>query len=205
MKHTLITGATGMVGGQVLQALLGQESVNEVLSLGRRRTGLENPKFREIVHEDFLDYSGLESELASVDVCFHCLATYQSQVTREEYERITCGFPQALAQALYSANPDAVFVLFSAGGADPTGTSRMSFARIKGKAEKIIDDIGFPAKLFFRPGYIHPTSARGRRGFFKKLLAPLGWFLLKLFPGSGVTDAELGRAMVKAGLESPGG
>jgi uncharacterized protein YbjT (DUF2867 family) len=55
-----------------------------------------------------------------------------------------------------SVSPDAAFSFLSGNGADPTGRSRMAFARYKGEAEKALLAAGFPHVYVFRPAYIYP-------------------------------------------------
>jgi len=86
-KTVLLTGATGMVGGQVLGLLLDHPEVGKVVSIGRRGTGAAPPKLHEIEHADFIDFSPREADLAGIDVCFHCLGVYQGQVSKEAFSR----------------------------------------------------------------------------------------------------------------------
>jgi hypothetical protein len=65
------------------------------------------------------------------------------------------------ARVLRSSSPDAAFSFLSGNGADPTGRSRLAFARYKGEAEKALLAAGFPRVYIFRPAYIYPWS-RGR-------------------------------------------
>jgi uncharacterized protein YbjT (DUF2867 family) len=64
MKVVLF-GATGMVGQGVLRECLLDPRVEQVLSIGRTRTGQNNPKLREIVHQNFLDFTPLVRELGA--------------------------------------------------------------------------------------------------------------------------------------------
>jgi len=69
----LIFGATGMVGQGVLLECLRDTEVEFVVTLGRTATGVRDPRLREIVHRDLLNYSGMEKSLAGFDACFFCL------------------------------------------------------------------------------------------------------------------------------------
>ena len=200
MKNVLITGATGMVGSQVLNLLLQDVGVEKVTSIGRRKTGKTSPKLTEIVHDNFLDFSSLTEELTGIDACFHCIGVYQGAVSKEQFIQITCDYQQALIDVLEQSSPQLTFVLFGASGADPSEKSRILFARIKGKAENILNKASFPKKYIFRPGYIHPTGERKPPGLAYRMMVPLGGFLLKLFPGSGLRDRELAQGMVMMGL-----
>lgn len=201
-KTVLMTGATGMVGGQVLGLLLEHPDVGKVISIGRRTSGVTHAKLREIVHADFLDFSPLEADLTGIDVCFHCLGVYQGQVSRDAFFEVTCGCQKALTDTLAKASPQATFVLFGAQGADPTEKSPALFARAKGRAEALLHAAGFPRTYVFRPGYIQPTGARRPTGLAYTLALPLATALFKVFPRIGVSDRQLAQAMVTTGLEA---
>ena len=55
----ILFGATGMVGQGVLRECLLDPTVESVLAVGRSPTGQQHAKLREIVHDDFLDYSAI--------------------------------------------------------------------------------------------------------------------------------------------------
>ena len=200
-KKALITGATGMVGRQLLELLLLRDDIEQIVSIGRRSTGVENEKLEEVIHADFLDFSNIEDKMQNVDVCFYCLAVYQSQVSKEDYQTITCDYQKALTDALASKSPNASFVLFGAAGADPSEKSMASFSRIKGRAENLLTATVFPRKFVFRPGHIEPTGNRKPPGLVYKVTLPISSFLFKLFPGIGVTDRELAQGMIAAALD----
>ncbi len=198
----LLTGATGMVGRLVLEHLLASPAVGEVVSIGRRQTGVNNEKLREIVHTDFLDLSPLASDLANIDACFHCLGVYQSQVPKKVYFKITCDYQQALTDALAAASPAATFVLFGAQGARTDGKG-MPFARVKGQAENLLQATNFPRKYIFRPGHIQPTGKRKPPGgIYRLLVLPIMAKKFAKNPAIGISDSDLAKAMVKVGLEA---
>jgi len=200
-KSALITGATGMVGNWVLEGLLARPDVERVLSITRRAGDIRHGKLREVVHGDFLDFSGLEGDLAGIDVCFYCLGVYTGRVSKEAFFEITCDVQKALTDVLAKASPGATFVLFGASGADPTEKSPILFARAKGRAERLLSETPFPRQYVFRPGYIHPTGGRRPEGLSYRLFFPIAGPLMTMFPFLGVTDAALARAMVRVGIE----
>ena len=71
--NVILYGATGMVGNAVLLESLKHPEVASVLSIGRRRTGIEHPKLKELIHDDFLEYAEIEKELTGYNACFYCL------------------------------------------------------------------------------------------------------------------------------------
>ncbi len=200
-RKVLITGATGMVGCLVLQYLLEETSVEQVISIGRRKTGLKHNKLKEIEHDNFLDFKALSSDLTNIDSCFHCLGVYQNQVSKEKFWEITCGFQKALTDTLEQSSPNLTFVLFGASGADPSEKSKILFAKAKGHAENLLNKTSFPKKYIFRPGYIHPTGNKKPKGIAYAIMLPIGAALFKLFPAVGISDKNLAKAMVIIGLK----
>ena len=69
----VIFGASGMVGQGVLRECLLDPEVEQVLSVARSASGQRDGKLRELVHRDFMNFSGFEDELSGYDACFFCL------------------------------------------------------------------------------------------------------------------------------------
>ena len=88
----LILGATGMVGSQVLKQCLDNDAIRQVVSIGRRQAGIDHPMLKEIIHENFLDFSTLADELQQIDICYYCLGVYQSKVSKEKFWEITVDY-----------------------------------------------------------------------------------------------------------------
>ena len=192
----LILGATGMVGGEVLAQCLGDDRIHSVLTVGRRRCGFDHPKLREIEHSDFLDYSALEDELASVDGCFYCLGVYQAHVSKAQFWHVTVDYLEALVRTLERVNKDVRFCLFSAQGASTSERSPLRFAKAKGRAENILFASGISERYAFRPGYILPGPQNQNTTLSAKLIAPL----YRLFPVLGIDAPDLARAMIDVGI-----
>ena len=164
-KKVIITGASGMVGGHLLDVCLASDEVGEVISLVRKPGKLNHEKLKEIVLEDFLNYESLSEELTDVFAVFFCIGVYTGAVPRETFRAITVEYPVQLAKALYQHSPQAKFCLLSGQGADRTEKSRMMFAKDKGVAENQLAAIGLKAFHTFRPGYIYPVVPRKEPNF----------------------------------------
>lgn len=135
-KRIIITGATGMVGGCALRICLENADVSLVTAIGRRPTGINDKKLREVVVDDFNDYSALADSLKNQDAALYCLGVYTGAVPDDLFRQITVDYTVAFAKSLYKASPQAAFCFLSGQGADQTEKSRMAFARYKGEAEK---------------------------------------------------------------------
>src|SRR5262249_46512704 len=124
-----------------------------------------------------------------------CLGTYTGVVSDAELRTITVDYAVAFARVLRGNSPNAAFSFLSGSGADPTGKSRMAFARYKGEAEKALLGLGFPSVYIFRPAYIYPVEPRKEPNFSYRLLRTMYPVFRVLFPNQICAD-DLARAMV---------
>jgi uncharacterized protein YbjT (DUF2867 family) len=198
----VIVGATGMVGGYALRHALRLPAVERVTSISRRKTGISHPKLDEVLHQDFSDCSGLAQTLASQDAAVFCLGTYTGTVTDAEMRTITVDYTVEFARVLRSSSPDASFSFLSGSGADPTGRSRMAFARYKGEAEEALLGSGFPRLYIFRPAYIYPVEPRKEPNFSYRLLRSVYPVFQLLFPNQVIRADDLAKAMVDVAIRT---
>jgi uncharacterized protein YbjT (DUF2867 family) len=195
-KRLVIVGATGMVGGYALRYALDHAAVGRVTAIGRRKLGLSHPKLAEVLHRNFADCSALLETLIGQDAAVFCLGAYTGAVPDGEFRTITVDYPIEFARVLRGSSPGAAFSFLSGSGADPTGRSRMAFARYKGEAEKALLATGFPSVYIFRPAYIYPVEPRKEPNFSYRLLRVIYPAFRVLFPNQVIPADDLARAMV---------
>jgi len=200
-KRLVIVGATGMVGGYALRYALENPAVESVTAIGRRKLGISHPKLKEVLHQDFADCSALAETLSGQNAAVFCLGTYTGSVSDAELRTITVDYTVEFARVLRSSSPDAAFSFLSGNGADPTGRSRIPFARYKGEAEKALLAAGFPRVYLFRPGYIYPVEPRKEPNFTYRLLSVVYPVFRLLFPNQVVRADDLARAMVDVAVQ----
>jgi uncharacterized protein YbjT (DUF2867 family) len=200
--NVLLFGATGMVGQGVLRECLLDPGVERVLAVGRRKTGLEHEKLREIVRADLFDLSAVEGELAGHDACFFCLGVSSAGMSEPEYTRVTFDLTMAVARVLARLNPGMTFIYVSGAGTDAGERGRTMWARVKGRTENALLGLPFRAATMFRPGFIQPMHGiRSRTRLYRALYAvagPLYPLWKTLFPGFVTTTEKVGRAMLRA-------
>ena len=204
MKRVVIVGASGMVGGYALRYLLEDPAVGGVTSIGRRNLGVSHPKLTEILHSDFADCSPLANALTAHDAAVYCLGAYTGAVPDEELRRITVDYTVEFARVLRASSPNATFAFLSGGGADPTGRSRMAFARYKGEAENALSATGFPRVYMFRPAYIYPVQPRREPNVSYRLLRAIYPVFRVLFPNQVIRADDLARTMADAAVRGTG-
>src|SRR5246127_4417141 len=200
----VIVGATGMAGGYALRYALGHHSVERVTSIGRKNIGVSHPKLREVLHRDFTDCSALAEALFGQDAAILCLGAYTGAVTDAELRTITVAYTIEFSRVLRRSSPEAAFSFLSGKGADPTGRSRMPFARYKGEAENALLAAGFPRVYVFRPAYIYPVEPRKEPNFSYRLLRAIYPVFRVIFPNLVISADDLGRAMVDAAVSGKG-
>src|SRR5580700_8429915 len=150
----ILFGATGMVGQGVLRECLLDPEIESVLAVGRSPTGQRNPKLREILHDNFLDYAAIESQLTGYDACFFCLGVSSVGMSEERYRHLTYDITLAAAATLARLNPQLVFVYVTGQGTDSSQKGRLMWARVKGKTENDLLKLPFKAAYMFRPAAI---------------------------------------------------
>ena len=199
MKTAIITGATGMVGGLVLNECLQNPEIEKVISINRKSLDIKHKKLIEISHSDFLDYSSIEEYFENVDMAYFCIGVYTGSVSREIFRTITVDYLKAFVDMIKSKSPEATFCFLSGAGADSKEKSRMIFARDKGIAENFL--IRELKKVhIFRPGYIYPITPRTEPNFTYRMSRKLYPLLKKLMPNGVITSKELAKAIFKTGL-----
>jgi uncharacterized protein YbjT (DUF2867 family) len=203
-KNLVIVGATGMVGGYALRYALEHPAVGTATAIGRRKIGISHPKLKEVYHQDFANCSALAHALSDQHAAIFCLGTYTGAVPDEELRTVTVDYTVEFARVLRSSSPDAAFAFLSGSGADPTGRSRMSFARYKGEAENALLAAGFPHVYIFRPAYIYPVTPRREPNLGYRLLRAVCPVFRVLFPNQVIRVDDLARAMVDVALQEKG-
>ena len=131
----IVTGATGLVGAEVLRQAILDETIEEITAIVRRPLTLQHPKIKTIIHQNFLDYSTLSDVFKQHDAFLWCLGISQSQVSKEEYQTITYEYTIEAAKTVLNVNPEMTFLFLSGMGADSTEKSKTLFAQVKGKTE----------------------------------------------------------------------
>jgi uncharacterized protein YbjT (DUF2867 family) len=194
----VIVGATGMVGGYALRYALEHPAVKSATAIVRRKLDISHPKLNEVVHRDFADCSALADTLSAQDAAVFCLGAYTGAVSDAELRTITVDYPIEFARVLHASSPSALFSFLSGSGADPTGRSRMPFARYKGEAENALLAAGFPRLYILRPAYIYPVEPRKEPNLTYRLLRGIYPVFRVLFPNQVIRADDLARAMVSA-------
>jgi len=190
-----------MVGQGVLRACLLDPGVTQVLVIGRRPTGQQHAKLRDVVLDDLFTLPSLGDQLNGYDACFFCLGVSAVGLKEEAYRRVTYDLTLTVAEALVARNPGMTFIYVSGQSTDSTAQGSVMWARVKGATENAVSALPFKATFMFRPGYIQPMHGIKSSTSWYRLLysavGPLYPLLRRLFPRNVTNTDAVGQAMIE--------
>jgi uncharacterized protein YbjT (DUF2867 family) len=194
-KTTLLAGATGLVGGQILRLLALDESFAEIRVLVRRPllSPVRNPLVRELV----ADFDRLEEhpDWFKVDFVFSALGTTIGKAgSQAAFRKVDFEYPLAIARLARAAGARQ-FLFVSALSADRR--SFFFYNRVKGELEDVIRSLGYPSVTIARPSLL--LGDRQERRFGEELSKRFAWLLPS--PWAGVQAAQVAAALVQASRE----
>jgi len=195
-----------MVGSAMLAECLRDPTITSVLVVGRTSVDVQDPKLREILHPDFLDFSSLAADFAGADACFFCLGVSSVGKNEADYRKVTKDITLAAAKVIVEVAPESVFVYISGMGTDSTEHGRMMWARVKGETENALLALPFRAYAV-RPGFIQAVGGvRSKTPLYSVLYRVTGWLypvVRRVAPNYAIRSDELAAAMIVLARQQP--
>jgi uncharacterized protein YbjT (DUF2867 family) len=154
-RTAVLAGATGLVGGLLLDRLLADDTWDHVFSVGRRPVDRSHARLEQRI----VDFADLR-ELPSCTVVFCCLGTtIRKAGSQDAFRAVDHDAVVALAVAAHRAGATQ-FLHVTALGAAPQ--SRVFYNRVKGETERDVAASGVPATVAFRPSMLDGDRAESR-------------------------------------------
>jgi len=199
-RTALLAGASGLVGGHVLQLLLADEAFSHVVTLARRPLSIQYTKLEQRV----VDMGALDalSDLPHVDDVFCCLGTtIKTAGSQAAFHKVDYDYVVGVARAGLRAGATR-FLLVTAIGADPA--SRIFYSRVKGEVERAVQELPYEAVQIFRPSFLMGDRREARLA--ERLGVPVARLVAPLLVGPlrryrPVHAADVARAMVRIAKE----
>jgi uncharacterized protein YbjT (DUF2867 family) len=146
----VIMGATGLVGGWVIQELLAEPRCTEVTSVGRRAQVPQVQKWKERIGS-MTDLDTLLKDVQA-DAAFCCLGTTIKKAgSQSAFEEIDWHLPLRFARSLRKQGVKQFHVVSSL-GAD--AASKNFYLRTKGRMEDELKALGFETLAIYRPSLL---------------------------------------------------
>lgn len=155
MRRILLAGATGLVGQEILHALLADDTVESVHVLARRANPRSHPKLVWQV----ADFAALPALPALDEVYLALGTTIKVAGSQAAFRAVDFDANLAVARAAQRAGARRLG-LVSAMGADKA--SRVFYNRVKGELEEAVGALGFEAVVIARPSLL--LGERGALG-----------------------------------------
>ncbi len=158
MKKALIIGATGLIGSMLTEALLRDDTFDEVHLLVRRSLPLSHPKLKQ----QLFDFDHPQVDLIQGEVLFCAMGTTLRKAGSQAAQyKIDCLYPFEVAK---NAKQQGIkqFILVSSIGADAQSSN--FYLRTKGDLEEKLKSLAFDSLVLVRPSLIMGERQERRLG-----------------------------------------
>jgi uncharacterized protein YbjT (DUF2867 family) len=195
----ILAGATGLVGGECLQQLLGSKHYARVIVVTRRELAgaARHGKLRQLIVE--FDQLGEVGARLRGDHVFCALGTtIRKAGSQARFRAVDLEYPLRLAE-LTLEHGARHFSVVSALGA--SRTSPFFYSRVKGEMEQGLRQLGWPSLAILHPSLIAGERAESRP------LERVSEHLLRLAPATWrpVAARDIAAAMIATALREPPG
>jgi uncharacterized protein YbjT (DUF2867 family) len=203
-KRAVIAGASGLIGGELMNILLEGQAFDEVLVVVRKKLLINHEKLSQLViHFDQMeDYE----KSISGDVFFCCLGSTQKKTPDKTlYYKIDHDYPLCLAR-LAVKNGCGQFHLISAISANVSASG--FYSRMKGETARDISQLDIRALYIYEPSLITGDRKENRAG--ERFAAALMKVVNPFFFGSwkkyrSILAADVARVMVEQSVQAEPG
>ena len=155
---TIVIGATGATGKQLVEQLLENQTVNTVKVFVRKKMTVSHPKLQVFVVN--FDIIGTWQHLITGDILFSVMGTTLKEAgSKAEQYKVDVTYQYQVAKAA-ATNNLAIAVLLSAYGAK--ASSSIFYPKIKGELETLFIALPFSHLHIFQPGILERFSNDGR-------------------------------------------
>ena len=168
----ILTGATGYVGEGTLLELLKVDSVEKVLSVSRKPTGIRHEKLEEYLVSDFMQLREGDEHFKNYDAVFFIAGITSVGTPKDAYVRISQEIPLHFADIMPDKERMTVIYL-SGAGTSPDG--KQFWQQVKSKTEAEIQTKGFKRAFALRPAIM--KWAKGQ-----KHIQTMQYFFLPFYP-----------------------
>jgi uncharacterized protein YbjT (DUF2867 family) len=217
-RTALLVGATGLIGGNVLDVLIADARWSRVVVLARRAVEQKHEKVSEHI-VDFEELADLETApsaggsraggaldgapaggaFAAVDDVFACLGTtIKVAGSQERFRRVDHDYTVAVARLARAAGGRGIALVSSIGASETTSSF---YLRVKGETERDVRALDYPTTVIARPSILLGKRSENRPAeragiAVANVLAPLMLGGLRAYRPIAARDVAI--AMVEA-------
>ena len=150
MRTAIVAGATGLIGRELVQKLIGSDEYRVIYLISRRENGLRHPKIKEIITN--FDLICQMNIAETIDDAFCTLGTTMNKAgSREQFKKIDYQYVIDFANLTVRLGASK-FLVISSVGADPK--SPAFYNKVKGMTEDALKGMGFKHLVILRPSLL---------------------------------------------------
>ena len=193
-RTALVAGATGLVGREILAAILADDTYVAVHGVGRRALATTHPKLTFHV----LDFAALPTLPAVDDVFIALGTTIKVAGSQLAFRAVDFDAVLALANAARSSGASRLGIVSAMGASE---TSMIFYNRVKGEMERAASRLGYDSVVFARPSMlIGNRDSLGQPGRSGEKLALIVMKFGALIPANyrAIEAVRVARALVYA-------
>lgn len=199
-----ISGASGLVGNEILIQLLNNPLTEKVLVLARNPLGFGHAKMQVVI----VPFDQLEQlEVAEkIDIAFCALGTTLRKAgSKERQQEIDRDYVVAFGKFCKKAGVEKIGIVSSIGA---NQHSSNFYLRTKGEMEQGILQLEILKTVFIRPSFL--IGPRKERSFGDRLIQGLSMIISPLLFGKarkyrGIHGSEVARKLIESTLSETGG
>ena len=156
MKHSIIAGATGLVGNNILHQLAVRGDTPVAMARRPIKDLPANAQLLEINFEQFL----INGELPQCDHLYLCLGTtIKTAGSRDAFRAVDFEYSLAVAKKAIQAGATGISLVSSVGA---NASSKNFYLKTKGQLEDAIKSLGFSSINIYRPGILMGDRSEAR-------------------------------------------
>jgi len=161
-KQVTLFGATGLIGGYLLEFLLKDSEIHLINVVGRNPFHLQHDKINNIVI-DFEDVSSISNSINGSEAVFVSIGTTMSKVNGDKimYKSVDFDIIFNIANACKQKNINQ-FIYVSSLGANPNSSN--FYLRLKGEIDEAVAKLNLNSTYIFRPSILLGKRNESRPG-----------------------------------------
>ena len=177
-RRVLLAGATGLVGGHMLRALLADPTVTEVHALSRRALNVSDAKLR--VH--IVDFKRLPTLPQTDEVYLALGTTIKVAGSQSAFRAVDLDANLAVARAAVAVGAQRVGLVSAAGA---NAKSSVFYSRVKGELEDALRQMELAALVIAQPSFLLDSREGLQQAprIGEKIAIPIMRLLSPILPG----------------------
>ena len=193
-RRVLLAGATGLVGGHMLRALLADPTVSEVHALSRRALNVSHAKLR--VH--LVDFKRLPTLPQADEVYLALGTTIKVAGSQSAFRAVDLDANLAVAKAAVAVGAQRVGLVSAAGA---NAKSSVFYSRVKGELEDALRQMELAALVIAQPSFLLDSREGLQQAprIGEKIAIPIMRLLSPILPGPyrAVRARAVARSLLK--------